>query len=671
MWVLRYEDTSGKVLTKHLKLHSGFEIGRDCDESDGTSIRINHDYVSRKHLTITVEPPSAGVYSSTMSILKITFKTRASTIVNGSKYKLAKGENQFDKEFTDSGINMSFKNQDQTITVKWELVNVYTDDTESELLDAFNSGTDLRISKTPETADLIVSSTLSDSLAATAMIQNIPIRTKDWISYISGDPKGIYDECDFAIDNHSSQTSDLFSSFLFFLPNGDTNLQAILERNGATIDDINIIDSSSDGLRDKIKSQDRRPVIYSDNANKVIETLSSKLDIPVIGNKELFQAMKTKTFSIETRKRIAESVEPVSQESEGIEITPSEDTVASQSQWRRRKRHKKVDNLAFMVPVEVPLSENEVSLEREEKQQNELEDEQVTVDSNSKKQSSQDKSAHQVSESIPKESTSRAGVNSPVEEVNSPVEEGEKASKTSSGHEKRKRITASQFLEIEDLEFNPDEDQKPVKRPKIKIEADINTSLFEAIKESKKATDEKIKEDLGLEENKDIGSQMSNLAIVETVSLPMRKKQVIPENPMYQGRRNVKKFKKNMKLKSAVTRTFVEVKEGSNVQNLTEFERNAFSDHNDDSDASSNTGEILKSSGIDLESTNSQIRIPENDLFVSNETQSQDLDIPSNKPTPRRSQRVSNTNRPQVENSIDDDDDDDMDDMPKFAFTES
>lgn len=82
-------------------------------------------------------------------------------------------------------------------------------------------------------------------------------------------------------------------------------------------------------------------------------------------------------------------------------------------------------------------------------------------------------------------------------------------------------------------------------------------SLADAIKSTKKQADLEVKQELGFD---DIGTEMTNLAIVEEVDL-MRRTTVPQSEPSrsFSGRKNFKAFKKNGKTANSMTRVYLEL----------------------------------------------------------------------------------------------------------------
>ena len=196
-------------------------------------------------------------------------------------------------------------------------------------------------------------------------------------------------------------------------------------------------------------------------------------------------------------------------------------------------------------------------------------------------------------------------------------------------------------------------------------------SFYEAVKATKGEAAGKILHDLGFGpevDHDEVNEKLSNLAVVETMEVPPRK-HIETDNNNYEGRVNFKKFKKNLKLGSVVTRSFVGFTESNeeskpvpvNEINLDPEEKMAQDFNgvmNDISGYNPNQNEFQEADeDSDENGFSFSLGRQNSGLFV--EADSQKTEKP-----------VTRTRKVQTKPvSEDDEDDEDEDDVPKFTFS--
>ncbi|KAK6202825.1 uncharacterized protein RJT21DRAFT_118901 [Scheffersomyces amazonensis] len=233
-----------------------------------------------------------------------------------------------------------------------------------------------------------------------------------------------------------------------------------------------------------------------------------------------------------------------------------------------------------------------------------------------------------------------------------------------------------------------DEDIK--QRPKKIGKFMPKVSLVDAIKSTREKAEQSIKEELGIVEdgNDEVTKDLSNLVIVETIEIKLRERNPPTDFESnvkrdYNGRKNFKKFKKNQKLKSNVTRSFVEL---TSIAANKELSLN-ITNHTLPEDAEEALGkdfdkymETVKTmtpgktlpfgltdasdddnDSFSFQSDKSRSKPAQSSLFVDEESQSQSVPVVSKAKTRTKA-------KAQAPIYYDDDDDDD-DDQPKFGFS--
>lgn len=674
-----------------MKHGNTYEIGRDIsDKSPEYFIHVQKLYISKTQLQINVIPTDI-FETQEPSTLSVKVLTRASTTINGVKHKLTSSSlSPFTIQYHED-VSMSFKKEEERITIKWEPVSIYTVAEMDGLLGSlYDSGLDIRQAKVPDHANaLLIDTEISPFAGSISMIYDLPIVTRDWIEYIKTASGSLLGNSDITVrylfrENYAAKRSDIFQGFVFNSADFRGGVERVIRNNGGDFvkKAYDLLDSgrSNESFRDQYFNGEQM-IIYHNKPSQKVKEFAEFYGTVVVNDEELYEMVKNEdSLRLKLRKRKAEESE-VTSLSETQMPTQSQIQTETQTTQRRRKRHKRArDNLAFLFPTQSEEQDDGTQPSGQNKSQEplKLQESQFKEPEESMEPDHKENTLPNESEK-PKDVLLRAQVEQlsepttqlsspqPMEEnpITVPVEEAVKRAASSALERKTKRqkLTADEAFAPIDLEFNPEivhSKKRTPKTEKVKEESTKDLDLFDAIRITKDKAGAKVKKELGLD-NADIADedsmelQLQGLAIVETVSMKLRKPNPKPADDMYKGRKNFKTFKKNMAVKPQVTRTFVKMKDPLNVMNASFFPTEETQESQDGTDS-----QILPTQ-------DSQPIIPENDIFVSNEIEDDEPAslIPSKK-SPRKNRKSSRTQ--EVENYIDDDEDEDSE-VPRFAFS--
>ncbi|WEJ94672.1 hypothetical protein PSN45_002166 [Yamadazyma tenuis] len=684
MWVLRYEDSRGNVLRRNLKHGHSYEVGRDIgDKDEEFFIQVHKIYISKKHLSIQIK--STGLRDvNSRSELCIQVLTKASSVINGTKHRLSSTKNDpYVETYTESDVTISFKDDSERIFINWIPLVVYHQDMEKELQQAYDSGVDLKLTTLPNMANaIVVSSQVSDHLGAIAMIYNLPIMTKDWVEYVKTTRKDVFDQSDITTrylfrENYATKRSSILSNYVIQSADFRKEIETIVTNNGGTFKKrgYELLEGAlrnESFMEDKFKDASAPPeskfVIYHNTPSTSVKEFAAFYEGSIIGDTDLFRIVKDENTDCLQPLNIGKKKRCCSQQEPEVEVLSSQvdDSKASQS-WRRRKKVKKSDALAFLLPSSL-APDTQPSLFDSPVKQDSSKPEAAEFTETNTGNFLENREVDAPINSVVNFETLPNGVEN---NVNVPSSGSVKRSSSSAvllEPRKRQKLTVENALSCEDLELQleTEEDKRRKKRAEVaqakreKNNNNVSVGFLDAVKSTKEHMNESIKKDLGLNKENNIPedsveSMLETLAIVETVDIKLRKRpDTTQRGILYEGRKNFKNFKKNMTLKSRVTRTFVSVGDPSSGTSgiPTFFEESKSDDYIE--------GIVFQSSNAEADS---QPIIPPNDLFVSNESQSQVVEMPS-KASPARH----NTSKP-TKNPLDDFYDDDLDDMPRFQFT--
>lgn len=654
-------------IRRNLKHGKKYQLGRESSGSDNEffiQCNVNRQYISKKHLTIEVIANDMNE-TKTVSALKITFESKASTVVNNEKFKLRSNQAPFAKEFKENVI-IEFKEKNERVNIQWVPFNVLKGEASQFLVEAFSLGLDVHVTSVPQLANAAVveERNIPNTIATHAMIYNLPMMTVEWLKYISEKNVDIFHPdltSKFMFrNNYADTTGILFNGFIFHSGDLRDELKKFIELNGGIFVKTNfdLLDSTLDFqsfLDEKFVHRQDKCLILQPNPNSKIKEFAETYNATVINDQDLFIAVKEN--SVELFKPVTfHNKRPALSEEPELIVNPSQkDSIASQSQWRKRKKVKKVDALAFLMPSQAtkPVSNSETDTETNQTVAAALENclnAEVNRDTDL---TSSNKVATDGKDD--------------VSICNNRKRDGEQHEEVPS---KRKKFKANEILEVEDLEYIPETKlEKPQHQVQaLKKEADDSSNkpeLISAISTAKDHLSETIKKELdtdtfipqyhGQTLESYVEEKLGSLAIVETVDIKPRK-QVNPLNSdkaLYQGRKNFKKFRKNMLVKSFVTRTFIELQSPEHQNAIKKL---------DLLKAQKQSDKILEDLRIQAENqtTLSQDSMEEESQGLFVKDSQEDVDSPPN------DYNITTTKDSPF---LEDDDERDDDDMPRFSFT--
>lgn len=649
-------------MTKWLKPNTRYTVGRDFE----SAFVVNSGLVSRNQLEFNVGSTDIHEYESKTS-LKVGILSRARSVINEDVYKLSKGvKDPIWLDLTKQArIEIKLKmddNEEHTVLViEWHDFVLYSPDDITELC---SKGVDLRLTKNVVQATHYYKSDIltleQDEQLLIALVEGLPILNEKWYNTaLTGSITDWFVELDLAI----------FASTSYLLPNSkrstlfsgiqvvDFNHEHENLLKHINCKSINLTTGDEAGLIAYIKSQGKPKCLIMECRSDLLSTIFNTLGVKPTTYFDLFASIKNVStdnlsfYSELKREHI--------------------DEASTQPSLRKRRKYEKVSKMHFFDFNATSQKPDFAQIDRE------ISSDVVQVDENVKS-TSPDVETPKTIQATPNE-TLKSSI--PLETNESlkyiiPLETNE----TDNIIEQHKIETAEvvdkpayrkrPLGDVEEL--NPNKMPKYV--PKV--------SLVDAIKRTKEDAKKTTNEELGISSTKlDVESELSNLAIVEEIVFKLRTppNSRLDTNPKYNGRKNFKKFNKNMKLESIVTRSFIDLSTVTidNEINFVDSKAGGVIDISNaeqklSKDFSGLMNEVkgFRSDGLfvdeDDESDDEQsyrkkgARSKQPALFVDEDSQSQAKPVKA---------RNSNNTFMQVSVDVDDVDDDDDDDHPKFGFS--
>lgn len=626
------------------------------------------------------------------SPLSINVLSRARTTINGEVYKLAKNESTKSYDYTtENEITIEFKSSKEdsariSVSIQWVPFNVLpsnlnpTSSLVNDLRKLHHEGYDLRVSSLIQdspthcyTLNTIPEGNIQDDdTVKLSLAKAIPILNHDWFKLVYGDKDDVQqwfldiDYSRYCPEKWKSlaipdpKRAELFRKVTAFSFNeGDDFLETLLKLMGASIVLLKAVDYFKDGniqvdkFRQLVNGEKclfleynpKSAVSYNIDINKQVLTVLSKYgstltDRNVVETCLMDVSLQKLSFF---NKRLKHDLDESSQ-------------LVPETRPRKRIKYEKVSKMHFFELDPTPPA-------------TELEEIPSSSPNNDKLQVPEpvpDSDIALVSKEVdvrgPGETSNdndKGHERNPSKDV---LEQSQEKSQTEEIHENEALDSSSGNVGLKRSISTSDQPKKiPKFAPKVKV------SLTNAVKKAKEIASSEVNKDLGIEDNGNdtVLKDLSNLAIVETVDLPMRKPNKCPndvDNEKYKGRKNFKKFKKNVHVKSLRTYVPLEtVQPGQNFQLL----------------ESSETYNAATATEIQLEKNfnglMNEVTVMGNGLFVG---ESDTEDTPASiftdsRPVHEKESSVPESNRYGFQNiSVDDDDDDYDDDAgPKFGFS--
>ncbi|KAK6464583.1 hypothetical protein DFJ63DRAFT_81822 [Scheffersomyces coipomensis] len=701
MWIVTRKGDSEDII--NLEPDQDYILGR----VENADFLFNNSSVSRQQLQLVVGSIDEDKINDTeyKTSLSIKVLSRAKSTINGTMYRLSKGETGpmvVDVTNEDKVELVLGSDTDNIITIEWVAFNVMTFiktvvETEGkqsnnhhldDLVQLRSIGIDLRITNDVYKATHYYSrGEPTNKSFKIAVSRGVPILNEKWLDTIRRNKNNVekwflhidYEKYlpggEYLLPNPErssllkgitvfilSKGNEKFSYFINSLQGNIIQLQLdTYYQNNKLNEELLIQDMKEKSPPNSkcvlMKFNGHGDAVLADQVNNSLEGIATKFNTSTASEDSIWTSTKVcsldnlRLFEVESLKRPNEAI--VSQ---------------SEPSLRKRRKYEKVSKTHFFDfgACTQSQSNNEILIASS----------QVVPESNDDVAESNNPiiegSVAPIVEPI---------IEEPEEVIESPKEVEKSVDEGSNGssvdiNKSKKRST--------------EEELKPSKPNKIgKFMPKV--SLVDAIKSAKEQANELIKQELGIVdelEQDSFADNLSNLAIIETIEIKLRTKEPKEYNSTinkdYNGRKNFKTFKKNQQLKNKVTRSFVEMdtipvnaeisfvsfkksdyeaaeqrltedfgKVMQSVKNIDPVKNTLFIDDDDDDETGSFS---FKPNNNNKEKSGSSA----NSLFVDEESQS------TAQPVPNRTTTRSTTYRNYYD---DDDDDDDDDDQPRFGFS--
>lgn len=585
------------------------QVGREQDHQHVDNyVYIQNPKVSRQHLKIEVGECQVHDVDQRTPLL-VHFESRKPTEVNGLFYKPSKNEEPLVKDFTDQDMKIKFKGTESRIELTWAAFNVTphsgkivyenevtTSPLPKKLQLLFDRGIDLRITNDIKKATHYV--THSDHANwpfRIALLAGIPILNSFWVDYVFDNKHRVEEWFVNIADERFLPSSQDDKSYLFpnptrkallrsqhiiLLANRDSaKLETWIQTMGAntTLFDPGkyFINESVDETRlfDDIRSLFQELSITSaflmrTTTKNVNDGLMAKslAEICIKHNGSLLDEI----LLLESVKSVStKNLHAISSIRKRPEIEASTSPTEPKPLQKRRRKFEKIGandlldfQLASLQGTLYPSATQ--NLEREKKI---------------------------IEESVSRTITPSVDPNFPDSPLGFPKEafqdDKPKQIEVISDEEREKEHKKGTSLQERQNDISEATKSEEPKSKKVKTESKIpkfipSVSLVDAIKSTKQQATESIKKELGIDDDsltpiaESLGAKLGDLAIVETVEIELRKAPSTPHtSDRYKGRKNFKAFKKNLAIKSNMTRSFIDleaVKIDNEVQFITSYD---------------------------------------------------------------------------------------------------
>ncbi|KAG7665663.1 uncharacterized protein J8A68_000869 [[Candida] subhashii] len=643
--------------------HKGDPLGgRDTD----ADFSFQSPKASRHQIELITGPSSTPITQ-----LKIRILSRAKTKINQTLYKLEKdspGPLEYDFSTTANIIIESISNngEDTPIEIHWHPFNLFPGQA-SSILDAIGDMIDIRIvDDVRQATHYYTNKELDDAGFRLAVMMGLPLVNNKWFQTIMDHPG---DVGRWLVDLEAGR----------YLPGGDEMLLPRKERRrlfdgvgvfviGKRVEWLEMgveVDEKNGGVKGQIRE------MMGDKEEFIVVGKKSIDGIDVVSEDDIWNAVKmcsVKGLKINTKQQLnppparAALPAPILPEPSipaKRSISPEESTIApaattTRPGTRKRRRYEKVDKLHFFslaTPTSDADSINNTdsapkqAQEEEKSQSVEISPEVEETPTPAVVSEDTNSATAEIEETVANREPS------PILEPIAPESEPEEIENVISSKKRRPPV--------EEIE----EERKPTKIPKFMPKV----SLVDAIKQTRAKSIKNINEELGITEEseqvdeKELQENLSNLAIVEVIDITIRPKRISPitedVNEKYKGRKNFKKFHKNISIKSNFARSYVPL-ETVSVDNEVELKSAGGGGHNVAAEFDSFMGQVK---GFAPE---------EPMLFVQEESDSEteEQSVFRNEPPRSRPNAYEQRNNDN-DVEVDDDDDEEEDDQPRFRFS--
>lgn len=579
-----------------LLLNTSYSFGREAADYP-----IKSDQASRQHLRIDIGS-NENVRSTDRTLLTITILSRSRSMINGEKYRLLKNEKSRGHDFTNvDSIDMEFKdsnNPDKMINylIEWVSFTVFptTTDTKSSLFNDLkrlhHELIDLRITTDVNIAshcyslwDIPKGNVEDCDNIYLAMARGLPILTYPWFQMVYEDKnvRKNFQDWFLYIDHKSllpklngvtllkavpdSLRSTVLNLFTVFTFNDVLFEESICKGMGAELKRILLIEFFVGGklnqtsLFHEIKKSTNNCILLSYSPN---EKITYEFSI----NSQLETFCRLYNSRLVEKDMLIKCLQECGiQRLSPLDINhlkhPLEDIAQPTQTRRKRVKYEKVDKMHFFdldatnssIETKDTVLSNQLSInEKENQSPNPV----IEISPKTSFHSVREKERSPKNTSLVRKEL----VADPVqvmedncESVDDPksIPEPKENSQIKSEPESPKATSVNNLKRVNSTSDQPKKIQKFM--PSYKV------SLLTAVQQTKERATKRVEEELGIAkvDEQDLNGSMENLVIVEMIDIPARKNKEVVDDDRYAGRKNFKTFKKNLKVKPSVTRSFV------------------------------------------------------------------------------------------------------------------
>lgn len=553
--------------------------------------------------------------SSAKTPLSLCIQSRAKTYVSGAILRLSKGENPREIDYTNSSKitiqvepDSDLEVKDTPITIEWVEVKLFAETEGAVIKDLKQSGIDFTFVDNLLDATHFYTTQAIHNLAhfKNAIVKGIPIVNDDWADTVLKTPNNVDKwllDCDYSL----------------YLPNGNSAYlpeprRKLLDTKLISFEPIEWLDVTVvEKAEEKIHAQVGTDEFILINSFNVF-------GFQAVPQTDLWNKVVSKTLDSIPTNRVKEQSQkrPASME--------------TQSSTRKRRRYEKVDKLHFFSPsaTSIPVIESPEDTLKEIK--------------NNKPS---------IGKLVPKLAASKP---IEMEKANDKLPTPEiilASSQTTDDTPNPKKRRGEPFTA-----------HKPPKIPKFVPKV----SFADAVMQTKEKKREMWEMEMGImEESEGVAENLSNLAIVEVVNVPIRRrrKEYNEVDTPTTGGKNFKKFVKSVPVKRKISRPHIDmvIEESTNV--LLPKRKNKQTTMDEDfNDVMSDVRGYEPNLFVPEDESDGAYEESTTQSFLTSQTNASNADR-------KRGRRHQPIDDDDLEDNDDDDDDDDEDDedQPRFGFS--
>lgn len=567
-------------------------------------IYIQNPKVSRQHLKI--ELGQCDIQDLELKTpLQIHFESRKPTEVNGLLYKPSKNDEPLIKPFSNEALTVRFKGTESRIDLKWCSFNVVahagkiayenevtTSPLPQKLRLLFERGIDLRItSDINKATHYVTHSDHPNWPFRIALLAGIPILNSFWVDFVFDNRNRVEEWFVNIADDRFLPSSQHGKRYLFPNAGRKSLLKAMhvillsskdhakyekwihsMGAKAAVLEPQNYI--KGDIIDEKRLIEDMRGAFQSlSTTSAFFMRTTTKEENDSLIDKKLAEICKAHNGDLVNEHQLLEAVKNVSTGNlhaiSSIKKRPAVETLQAPVEGKPvLKRRRKFERIGANDLLDFQLASLQGSLYPSATQTYEKEDP-VT-----EKGVSRDATP---SATITTDTPLKSPTVAPREQKDEDAEPQIPTSKDPGSQHEEDCTFQERKDDISEATRNEEPKAKKIK-PQSKIPKFVPAvSLIDALKSTKQQATESIKRELGIDGDSyasfldSLGEKLGDLAIVETVEMVLRK--APPESDSssrYKGRKNFKSFKKNLPVKSNMTRSFIDV-EAVKIDNEVQF----------------------------------------------------------------------------------------------------